>query len=338
MLLSEERKTTMTDKLIIPTRIIRDYLSDSRPWKDFLVQGGFVSGDIVVADPFKAGTTWTQRILQQILANGEEREGGLSDTSPWLDSSWGKHAQMLATLKEQAKAGKRRVMKSHVAADALPIDAKARYLFIGRNGKDLGISFHNYLKNFSSETMATINRIHAEWSNDPTPLVIPESMQAFFDRWVDNDGDGCCDLLDIMKSWWELRSEPNVLLVNYQQLKEDLPGQIVRIAKFIDVDPVTLKMDAIVEHCSFGYMKDRAEKMVPFGGAHMSSAKSFFHKGPERDYRSELTAEQIARFDKKALAKLGPECAHWLETGELGSRNAGASAKRSTESELPTRA
>lgn len=69
-------------QLLAPTRVLRDYLSNSLVWEDFLTQGGFVEGDIVVADPFKAGTTWTQRILQQILHNGEEKETGLSDSSP----------------------------------------------------------------------------------------------------------------------------------------------------------------------------------------------------------------------------------------------------------------
>ena len=53
-------------------RVVRDYLSSSLVWNDFLAQGGFVPRDIVVVDPFKAGTTWTQRIIQQILSNGEE--------------------------------------------------------------------------------------------------------------------------------------------------------------------------------------------------------------------------------------------------------------------------
>ena len=48
----------------------------------------------------------------------------------------------------------------------------------------------------------------------------------------------------------------------------------------------------------------------------MSSAKAFFHKGPKRDFRTELTPEQIERFDRVATEKLGGECAHWLETGE----------------------
>lgn len=306
----------MGDQLLTPTRVVRDYLSDSLVWEGFLAQGGFVEGDVVVADPFKAGTTWTQRIIQQILRNGRESEGGLSDTSPWLDSSWGDHAAMLAVLGRQREAGMRRVIKSHLPADALPIAGQARYVFVGRNGKDLGISLHNYLYHFAPETMEQINRIHAQWSKDPTALVIPQDMREFFDRWLDTDGYGCCDLFDIMASWWALRDEPNVLLLHYQQLKNDLRAQIVRLARFLDIDPASLRMEAIVEHCSFEYMSARAEKMAPFGGTHMSSAKAFFHKGLQRDHRHELTPEQVHRFNRTALDKLGNDCAHWLETGE----------------------
>ncbi len=304
----------------MPVRTVRDYLSSSLVWADFLAQGGFVPGDIVVADPFKAGTTWTQRILQQILDDGEERDASLSDTSPWLDSSFGDHARMLAMLEEQRRSGARRVIKSHLPADAIPVAAEARYLFVGRNGKDLGISFHNYLHQFSPETMAAIDRIHAAWSGDPAPLVIPESMREFFDRWLATDGYGCCDLFDVVRSWWALRDRPNVLLVHYRRLKEDLPGQIRQLAEFIGVDPGGLRMDRIEEHCSFGYMRARAEQMAPFGGAHMNDPKAFFHKGPARDFRSELTPAQIERFDRAAAEELGEDAARWLETGlEVGS-------------------
>lgn len=302
---------------IAPTRVVRDYLSNSLVWERFLDQGGFVDGDIIIATPVKSGTTWTQRIIQQILRNGAEKDGSLSDTSPWLDSSWGDHAEMLAVLREQRDIGSRRVIKSHLPADALPIAPEARYVFVGRNGKDSGISFHHMISNYSESTMSKINEIHAQWSGSGTPLVIPEDMQAFFDLWLDTGGYGCGDLFDMVKSWWELRDEPNVLLVHYLQLKDDLKGQIARLADFLGIDPGSLRIDVIAEHCSFDYMRGQAEKMAPFNGAHMSSAKAFFHKGPNRDYRSELTAAQVARFDEVALQKLGTRCARWLETGQL---------------------
>ena len=40
--------------------------------------------------------------------------------------------------------------------------------------------------------------------------------------------------------------------------------------------------------------------MAPFGGAHMSSAKAFFHEGLKRDHRNELTPAQVERFDRVA--------------------------------------
>ena len=51
-------------------------------------------------------------------------------------------------------------------------------------------------------------------------------------------------------------------------------------------------------------------------GRTVSGAKTFFHKGPERDFRAELTPEQIDRFDRAALDALGLAGARWLETGE----------------------
>lgn len=303
-------------QLIAPKRIVRDYLSSSPVWNDFLDQGGFVPGDVVVVDPFKAGTTWTQRIIQQILDNGREPAAGLSETSPWLDSSWGDHAAMLRVLREQREREQRRVIKSHLPADALPVDPRARYVFVGRNGKDIGLSFHNYLAHFSAETMDAINRVHAAWSADSTPLVIPRSKQEFFDLWLDQDGFGCCDLFDVVRSWWAVRSQPNVLLLHYAQLLRDLPGQVARVARFIGADPAQLRMDSIVAHCSFGTMRTEAERLAPFGGAHMTEPGAFFQKGPARDFRAELRSDQIDRFDLKALHKLGRDCAHWLETGE----------------------
>ncbi len=274
-------------------------------------------GDIVVVTPFKAGTTWAQRIVQQILCNGTELETSLTEASPWLDSSWGDHAAMLATLKQQAIARERRVIKSHLPADALPRDSQARYIFVNRNGKDLGLSLHNYLHHFSEATMAEINSIYASWAENYEPLIIPDNPQTFFDHWLDRQGAGCCDLLDITKSWWQLRDEPNVLLLHYSQLKENLGQEIRWLATFLGAEPKTLNLEQIIEHCSFDYMRHRAAKIVPFGGAHLGNAKDFFQQGPKRNYERELTPTQIARFDSLAVQTLSSECAHWLETGLL---------------------
>jgi aryl sulfotransferase len=294
-----------------------DFLSDSRIWSRFVNEVGFTVSDIVIADPFKAGTTFTQRVIDQILTNGEESKESLSDKSPWLDSSWGDYDGMLKTLAEQKKTGHRRVIKSHLPANYVPIDPSVKYVFVGRNGKDLVCSFHNYLYNFNAETVAKINTLYAAFSGTQEKMLIPQTSNEFFDLFLATSGVGLCDVLDVTKTWWQYKDQPNVLLVHYSKMINDFENEIKRIAQFIDVDVANLNLEKIKANCSFAFMKDNADKFIPFNGKHMTDAKAFFQAGPERDSKKTINAEQIQKFDQLALEKMGAECAKWLETGEF---------------------
>jgi aryl sulfotransferase len=140
-------------------RVVRDLLSDSSVWKRFQTEVGFREGDIVIATYFKVGTTLTQTIVYQILQNGKFPQKDLARISPWLDSSFGDHEGMLADLKRQTG---RRVIKSHMPADTIPLDPKVRYIYVGRDGRNVGSSFPNYLSHFTRETRAKINKIYSE--------------------------------------------------------------------------------------------------------------------------------------------------------------------------------
>ena len=48
----------------------------------------------------------------------------------------------------------------------------------------------------------------------------------------------------------------------------------------------------------------------------VGGTKTFINKGTNGRWRDVLTAEESAEYEAKALAELGPECAHWLATGE----------------------
>ena len=292
-----------------------DFLSDSRIWSRFIKEVGFTPSDIVIADPFKAGTTFTQRVIDQIVNNGEESSETLSDKSPWLDSSWGDYDGMLKKLAEQKQKGRRRVMKSHLPATYVPIDPCVKYVFVGRNGKDLVCSFHNYLYNFNEETVATINKLHKAFSGSDETMEIPPTRTEFFDFFLETGGAGLCEVLDLTKTWWDYKDYPNVLLVHYTQLVNNFENEVKRIAQFIEADVANLNMDKIKNNCSFIYMKDHADQFVPFNGKHMTDAKAFFHEGPERDSKKAISPEQMAKFDKMALERMGDACAHWMETG-----------------------
>lgn len=105
------------------------------------------------------------------------------------------------------------------------------------------------------------------------------------------------------------------MLLHYNQMTGDLSAQIKKISEFLHIDFNSLDLSSILQHCDFGYMKERANTKVPFSGVHMDSAKAFFHKGADRDHKKEPTPEQIKKFNAVALEKMAPKCSHWLETG-----------------------
>jgi aryl sulfotransferase len=210
----------------------------------------------------------------------------------------------------------RRFLKTHLPIDALVFSPKAQYLYIGRDGRDVVWSLYN--------NHATAN---AEWYkalNDTPGLVGPPieppaaSIRQYYHDWLDRDGHPFWPFWENVKSWWDIRHLPNVSLVHFARLKEDMPGQIRRIAAFLGIPIEESKWAAILEHCSFEYMKQHATKSVPLGGAFWDGgAQTFIHKGMNGRWRELLSREESAKYEHMALETLGEPCAHWLAIGEL---------------------
>jgi aryl sulfotransferase len=61
-------------------------------------------------------------------------------------------------------------------------------------------------------------------------------------------------------------------------------------------------------------MKRNATAAVPLGRAFWDGgAETFIHKGTNGRWRDLLSAEDCARYEAKACAELGDECANWLK-------------------------
>jgi aryl sulfotransferase len=94
-----------------------------------------------------------------------------------------------------------------------------------------------------------------------------------------------------------------------------MEGEIRKLAAFLDIEIDEGAWPAILEHCSFDYMRERAmEKDDPGligGGA------TFYSKGTNGRWRDVLTADDLARYDAEVARHLTPECAEWLATGRL---------------------
>ena len=281
---------------------------DSTLWNDF----PFRDDDIVISTYAKSGTTWVQQIVGQLIFNGS-KEVATGEISPWVDLRIPPKEEKFEMLEAQTH---RRILKTHLPVHALVYSPQAKYLFAGRDGRDIVWSYHNHHKKLNDIWYTEIN---GAGSPGIEPCKPPQhEVYEYFRCWLERDGYPMWPFWDNISSWWSIRNLPNLKLLHFANLKKDLPGQIRQIAAFLEIPIDESNWNAIVEHCSFDYMHAHAEQSVPLGGALWEGgAKSFIHKGTNRRWGDLLSAEDIRNYEEIAVAELGEDCANWLETGEL---------------------
>lgn len=115
-----------------------------------------------------------------------------------------------------------------------------------------------------------------------------------------------------------IRHLPNVLFVHFEHLKKDMPGEIRKIAKFLEIPIDEEKWETILHHCSFDYMKTNAVKSVPLGGAFWDEgAKVFINQGVNGRWRDVLQPEDNDKYEAPVNKHLSPECIQWVATGAM---------------------
>jgi aryl sulfotransferase len=301
--------TTTTETILQPakTREFHNHHFDSTIWKDF----SFRDDDIVISTYAKSGTTWTQQIVAQLLF-GPDPTLEVADMSPWLDLRVPHKSVKLPMVEAQTH---RRFLKTHLPLDALVFSEKAKYIYIGRDGRDVVWSMYNHHANANGLWYEALNEAPGRVGPPIEPP--PADIRQYFRDWMDHDGHPFWPFWDNVRTWWEARDLPNVLFVHFANLKHDMPGEMRRIAGFLDVSIDEDRWEETLEYCSFDWMKQNASKSVPLGGAFWDAgAQVFINKGTNGRWTDTLTREEVAEYEARAVEELGPEAAHWLATGE----------------------
>jgi aryl sulfotransferase len=281
---------------------------DSARWNDF----PFRENDIILGTYAKSGTTWVQQILGQLIFNGAE-DIPVAELSPWLDLVVAPKDELFAALEAQTH---RRFIKTHLPLDAMVYHEKVKYLYVARDGRDVVWSYHNHHVNHTDELVEAINANRPEGTD--LFEILDGSAYDMYKRWLAEDGFPIWSFWENIASWWAARHAPNILLVHFASLKADLPGEMRKIAEFLDIEIDESKWDDMVYHCSFDYMKQHAELSTPLGGAPWKGgAKTFINKGTNGRWRDILSDAEKAEYEALAVEKLGAVCAHWLATGKI---------------------
>jgi len=290
------------------TRELHNHHFDSTVWNDFI----FRDDDIIIATYAKSGTTWLQQIVSQLIFNGVE-DMEVAEMSPWIDLRVPPKEVKLPAVEQQKH---RRFLKTHLPVDALVFSPKAKYIYIGRDGRDVVWSMYNH--------HANANEFWYQALNDTPGRVGPaiekpvENIVQYYNDWLEKDGYPFWPFWENILSWWQIRNLPNVHLIHFAKLKEDMPGEIKKVADFLDIKIDPSKWDAILEHCSFDYMKKHSLKSVPLGGAFWDGGSdTFINKGINGRWKEMLTKEDSEHYEKMCVEKLGEACTRWVNTGEL---------------------
>ncbi|MBI1393560.1 MAG: sulfotransferase domain-containing protein [Alphaproteobacteria bacterium] len=300
----------MTDATAWPvkTRELHSHHFDSTIWNDFQ----FRDDDIIISTYAKSGTTWMQQIIGQLIHGGDP-DLEVAEMSPWLDLRLPPKEVKLPVVEAQTH---RRFLKTHLPVDALVFSPKAKYVYIGRDGRDVLWSFYNHHANANEAFYDALNNTPGRVGPPIEPP--PDDIHQYYRDWFDGDGYPFWSFWENARTWWAIRDLPNVHFVHFANLKADMPGEMRKVAAFLDIPIDEARWDRIVEYCTFDWMKANASKAAPLGGVMwQGGAATFINKGENARWRDVLTPEEVAEFDARAVAELGLDCAEWFRTGRM---------------------
>ena len=289
------------------TREFVNFVLDSRRWNGFQ----FRDDDIVISTWSKSGTTLTQQIVGQLVFGGDPGVYGQS-LSPWLDFRFIPAADVLAQADAQTH---RRFLKTHLPVDALVFSPKAKYIYVGRDARDVFWSWRHHHSIFSDAAYDIMNPPDRTWPEFQRPD--PDVHRAY--RRFLEDGHPVFPFWPHVQSWWDIRHLPNVMLIHFNELRADLGAAIARIATFLDIDLEDALAKAVAENCSIERMKKLAAEFEVLTLVFDGGGENFINKGVNGRWKDVLTDEEVALCDTVAAENLTPDCAHWLATGKMPS-------------------
>ncbi|MEE6483167.1 hypothetical protein FKM82_013456 [Ascaphus truei] len=226
----------------------------------------------------KSGTTWLQEILTLIYSNGDTTPTKTVyswDRVPWIEQSQGRN------LLENRPSP--RLITSHLPVHLFPqtfFKSKAKVIYTIRNPKDVCVSLYYF-------------SLIAQF------MEFKEDFQEFVSMFLSGDVL-FCGWFEHVKSWLQQRDNPNFLLLTYEDMLQDLRGNVVKICKFLGKELDDAAVDSVAANASFKVMKENnMSNYTAVPDDIINHSKGSFHrKGISGDWKNHFTPAQEEAFDK----------------------------------------
>lgn len=246
--------------------------------------------DLLIATYPKAGTTWTQEIVDLLLNNGDAEACKRAPTpvrSPFLEIFSPKPIPSGLDLLE--KMDPPRMIKTHLPFQLVPLgfwENKCKIIYVARNAKDNLVSYY-----------------HFDRMNQTQPE--PGPWECYINKFMQGEV-GWGSWYDHVKGYWFEKEERNILYLFYEDMKENPRREVERIMRYLDLSLSDDVISRIIELTSFKSMKENPMSnysCVP-DSVFDHTISAFMRKGEVGDWRNHFSPEQSKMFDEDYKEKM----------------------------------
>jgi len=231
-------------------------------------------GDVFVATYVKAGTTWTQQIIHQLLRKGEPG-GNYTETVPWLEAAASEMLQPREmahhTLDTINNLPGPRYFKTHATVSDLPRGkANIKVIYVARNPKDSMVSLYHHAK----------SKPEFGYTGD---------IQTFLNIFLSNQAENGSWFNHVIDWYNKCKSEPSThLFLQYEEMYQNPTKAVKTIAEFLNIDVTDEVIANVVKNSSISEMRAGASNMAGL---------NHFRQGGYGNWRNVFTVSMNEFFD-----------------------------------------
>lgn len=220
---------------------------------------------MLVAYP-KCGFNWMVGVVRKIMAEATGKN--MESKMPPLIEFFGPDG-----IKVMDETPSPRFLGTHMHPDNIPSSfytKKTKMLVIFRNPKDTLVSFYHF-------------------SNNNPVLPSGQSWESFYNNFMSGDVPWG-SYFEHALAWDKKMDDPNVMVVTYEELKQDLSEGIRQISAFFGFALTEAQVQQIAEGSTFSAMKQSSANAHALGNI-------IFRKGEVGDWKNHFTPEQSREMD-----------------------------------------
>ncbi|XP_030410137.1 sulfotransferase 6B1 [Gopherus evgoodei] len=231
--------------------------------------------DMVLVSYPKCGANWLIQLLNDLIFTTSQTKH-INTELPFIECGDPEKYQRMKQFPSP------RILATHLHYDNLPksiFKNKAKILVLFRNPKDTAASFFHFYNNVTE--VPSYNSWDEFFSEFMSGKV---SWGSYFDHAV---------------TWNKHIEDENVMIITYEDLKENLASGVKQIAEFFGFSPTAEQIQFIADRGSFQAMREKSQEI--YG----SVGPILFRKGAVGDWKNLFTEAQSQEMDAKFKECLG---------------------------------